>query len=173
MKRILLLVTVALMLAAAMALSGVAQAAPISDKADAQCLKLAIKTLGPSFNPATYNFLGGTDGTDTLPAGTAGPDVFCGFGGDDRIARLNVGDIFLGGEGDDCRLRRRRPVIFNYGTFYGGEGNDTVAYNRGTFYGGPGQFDTVGYNYAGATFEGRRRSRLQRRHLQRRPGRRL
>ena len=45
MKRMLLLVTVGLMLAAAMALSGVAQAAPISDKADAQCAKLAIKTL--------------------------------------------------------------------------------------------------------------------------------
>jgi hypothetical protein len=64
MKRILLLGTVALMLAAAIALSGVAQAAPISDKADAQCAKLAIKTLGPSSNPSNYTFIGGSEGED-------------------------------------------------------------------------------------------------------------
>src|SRR5919107_1512008 len=64
MKRILLLVTLALMLAAALALSGVAQARPIADSADAKCAKLAIKTLGPSFNPSNYTFIGGTEGED-------------------------------------------------------------------------------------------------------------
>src|SRR5215217_6588355 len=97
-KRIVLLTTLAAMLAAAMALSGVAQAGPISGKADVQCLKLAIKTLGPSFNPGTYNFVGGAEGNDrydtTIPA-TADPDVICGFGGDDLVTTLAADDIFL------------------------------------------------------------------------------
>src|SRR4051812_40582942 len=110
MKRILLLVTVTLMLAAAMALSGVAQAKPIGGKADAKCAQLTIKTLGPSFNPSTYTFHGGTEGADVFTGqATAGPDVFCGFGGDDSITTLDAGDIFLGGAGNDS-------VRDNFGT---------------------------------------------------------
>jgi hypothetical protein len=143
MKRIVLLMTLAAMLAAAMALSGVAQAAPISDKADAQCAKLAIKTLGPSYNPSNYTFIGGTEGIEYIDTnqGTFGPDVFCGFGGDDRIAgTLYVGDIFLGGAGNDY-------VPFNFGTFYGGAGDDHVLENFaiGTFYGQEGN-DWVLFN---------------------------
>ena len=139
MKRILLLVTVALMLAAAMALSGVAQAAPISGKADVQCLKLAIKTLGASINPGTYTFHGDTEGTDSFDdSATADPDVFCGFGGGDSIGTLAEGDIFLGGAGID-------PVSRNDGTFYGGEDIDIVGENNGTFYGGEGD-DSVNTN---------------------------
>jgi hypothetical protein len=52
------------MLAAAMALSRVAQAKSIGGSADAKCQQLAIKTLGPGFNPANYTFIGGTEGTD-------------------------------------------------------------------------------------------------------------
>ena len=148
MKRILLLVTLALMLAAAMALSGVAQAKPISGKADVQCLQLAIKTLGPSFNPGTYNFVGGTaEGEDLDARRTEGqPDVFCGFGGGDSVSTLEAGDIFLGGEGGDL-------VIINNGTFYGGAGNDRVDINTGgaTFYGGEGD-DSVTQN--NGTFNG-------------------
>jgi hypothetical protein len=149
MKRILLLVTVASMLAAAWALSGVAQAAPIGGKADAQCAKLAIQTLGPGVNPSNYTFHGGTEGNDlddTFKPPTEGPAVFCGFGGDDQKARLNVGDIFLGGEGIDS-------VIFNDGTFNGEAGNDSVVFNQvtGTFNGGPGD-DSVSFNYG--TFNG-------------------
>jgi hypothetical protein len=150
MKRMLLLVTVGLMLAAAMALSGVTQAAPISDKADAQCAKLAIRTLGPSANPSNYTFHGGTEGNDlddTFKPPTEGPAVFCGFGGDDQKARLmDVGDIFLGGPGDDS-------VSFNYGTFNGGEGIDSVVFNEvtGTFNGEAGN-DSVTVNEG--TFNG-------------------
>ncbi len=55
MKRVLLLVTVAAMLAVTMALSGVAQAAPIGGKADAQrAAKEAIQTLGPSYDLSRY-----------------------------------------------------------------------------------------------------------------------
>jgi hypothetical protein len=149
MKRILLLVTVASMLAAAWALSGVAQAAPIGGKADAQCAKLAIQTLGPKFNPSNYTFHGGTEGNDlddTFKPPTEGPAVFCGFGGDDQKARLNVGDIFLGGEGIDS-------VIFNDGTFNGGEGIDSVVFNEvtGTFNGEAGN-DSVTVNEG--TFNG-------------------
>src|SRR5215217_3220936 len=77
MKRFSLLVTVASMLVAAMPLSRVAQAAPISDKADAQCAKLAIRTLGTSFNPSNYAFHGGTEGNDDVIRSdvTDGPDL--------------------------------------------------------------------------------------------------
>src|SRR5215212_1149482 len=129
------------MLASAMALSGVAQAKPISDKADSQCAKLAIKTFGPSFNPSTYTFHGGTVGEDnfTFVEGSAdGSDVYCGFGSNDQIDTLNVGDIFLGGAGNDT-------VAFNAGTFNGGDGDDFVSNDNevtGTFNGGEGT-DTV------------------------------
>jgi hypothetical protein len=55
MKRVLLLVAVASMLAVTMALSGVAQAAPRGGKADAQrAAKEAIQTLGPSYDLSRY-----------------------------------------------------------------------------------------------------------------------
>jgi hypothetical protein len=137
MRRILLLTTLAAMLAAAIALSGVAQARPISESPDAKCAKLAIQTLGPSFNPSNYTFHGGTEDRDPSPANTAGNDVFCGFGGDDLISLLEAGDIFLGGAGDDF-------VGTNSGIFNGGEGNDSVFGNApdATFVGGEG-FDCV------------------------------
>jgi hypothetical protein len=137
MKRIMLLVTVASMLGAAMAISGVAQAAQGGNKANAQCRAEAVRTLQPGFKPSDYNFVGGTAGNDRLDGlgSNDAPDVFCGFGGDDLIG-LAEGDIFLGGAGNDV-------VDINYGTFYGEEGNDYVDNNEfGTFYGGPGD-DTV------------------------------
>jgi hypothetical protein len=149
MKRIVLLTTLAAMMAAAMALSGVAQAKPISGKADVQCLQLAIKTLGPSFNPGTYNFVGGTEGNDRYDTNimpTAGPDVICGFGGDDLVRTLAADDIFLGGEGLD------RVTGDNYGTVYGGEGDDYVSINYGTFNGEAGD-DSVADN-RGGTYNG-------------------
>src|SRR5829696_1094104 len=130
MKRMLLLVTVALMLAGAMALSGVAQARPIADSPDAKCTKLAIKTLGASFNPSNYTFIGGTEGTDDFDdqATEGRPEVFCGFGGDDYIDdTLAAGDIFLGGV-------RNERVVNNNGTFNGGADNNNVLdTNSGTF----------------------------------------
>ena len=105
MRRILLLVTVALMLAAAMALSGVAQSKPtIGTKADAKCLAQAAKSVEhPGFKPSNYAFHGGDDlDNDFRNQGTDGvPDVFCGFGGRDGTSTLEAGDIFLGGDGDD------------------------------------------------------------------------
>jgi hypothetical protein len=146
MKRIVLLTSLAAMMAAAMALSGVAQAKPITTtKADKACLAEAAKTLKASFNPdATFH--GGTEGNDlddTFKPPTEGPAVFCGFGGDDQKARLNVGDIFLGGEGIDS-------VVFNEvtGTFNGEAGNDSVTVNEGTFNGGEG-IDSVTTNLGG------------------------
>lgn len=65
-KKLAILVAMALVVATMLALSGVAQAAPISDKADAQCAKLAIRMLGPSYNPSNYTFIGGTEGNDDV-----------------------------------------------------------------------------------------------------------
>jgi hypothetical protein len=107
----------------------------------------------PGFKPSDYAFHGRTEGVDNFTgSATAGPDVFCGFGGNDFINTLDAGDIFLGGAGDD-------GVSDNSGTFYGGEGNDSVlltnfgtvfgeqgndfvANNSGIFHGGAG-LDTV------------------------------
>jgi Ca2+-binding RTX toxin-like protein len=159
MRRILLLTTLAAMLAAAMALSGVAQAKPnTSSKADIKCFAEANKTLQPGFNYADYTFHGGTAGDDNTFTGTAGPDVFCGFGGVDVIETLEAGDIFLGGAGNDHVITNEGTfngeagndiVDFNDGTFNGGEGNDHVSFNAGTFNGGDGD-DTVVTN-AGST----------------------
>jgi|SRR5215218_9239824 len=132
MRRRMVLLAAAMM-AAMMAMSGVAQAAPIGSSADAQCLKLAIQTLGPNFKPSNYTFLGGTEGNnDFTGRATLGNDVFCGFGGGDYIFTLDEGDIFLGGEDRDI-------FAINNGTFYGGPGDDYVfGLNDGTFYGGDG-----------------------------------
>ena len=132
MRRRMVLLAAAMM-AAMMAMSGVAQAAPIGSSADAQCLKLAIQTLGPNFKPSNYTFLGGTEGNnDFTGRATLGNDVFCGFGGGDYIFTLDEGDIFLGGEDRDI-------FAINNGTFNGGPGDDYVfGLNDGTFYGGDG-----------------------------------
>jgi hypothetical protein len=140
MKRILLLVTVASMLAAAMALSGVARAGPVGSKADAQCMTLANKTLGSSFKPSNYTFIGGTAGNDTFTGTDGQREVFCGFGGDDSIGTLGGGDIFLGGAGNDSVTSTT-----NGGTFNGDAGDDHVHINNGTFNGGDGT-DSVGTN---------------------------
>jgi hypothetical protein len=147
MKRIFMLMALALMIATAMALSGVAQAAKGSNKANAQCKAEAVRTLQPGFKPSNYTFIGGTAGNDRLDGlgSTDAPDVFCGFGGDDLIG-LAEGDIFLGGAGNDV-------VDINYGTFYGGDGDDQVFISFGTFYGGAGN-DYVDNNEFGTFYGG-------------------
>jgi Ca2+-binding RTX toxin-like protein len=150
MKRIVLLTALAAMMAAAMALSGVAQAKPITeDKADKKCLVEAVRTVEqPGFKPAAYTFFGGTEDNDTADLQrTEGPDVFCGFGGNDLVGSLDPGDIFLGGAGGDS------VGGISQGTFYGGEGDDTVLFasQGSTFNGGEGN-DEVTSNFA--TFNG-------------------
>src|SRR4051794_34017365 len=96
MKRIMLLVTVALMLAAAMALSGVAQAASPRARCQAEAETLT------GLDLTGYNFIGGNKRADNFNRkATEGADVFCGFGGNDAIDTLDAGDIFIGGAGDD------------------------------------------------------------------------
>lgn len=146
MRRILLLTTLALMLAAAMALSAAAMAKPASATVLSRCVERVQAKLGPSFDPSGYTFVGGTKGDDDFTGkATAGQDVFCGFGGTDSIRTLDQGDIFLGGVDDDLVNED------TYGTFYGGAGSEYVSYNRGTFYGSAGN-DYAGYNYS--TFYG-------------------
>jgi hypothetical protein len=165
MKRILLLTSLAAMMAAAMALSGVAQAAQGGNKANAQCRAEAVRTLGPGFNPSNYNFVGGTAGNDRLDGlgSNDAPDVFCGFGGDDLIGNLAEDDIFLGGAGNDVDSVNYGTFyggpgddevdLINYGTFYGGDGDDSVFISYGTFYGGAGN-DYVDNNEFGTFYGG-------------------
>src|SRR5688572_4385309 len=122
MKRIVLLTALAAMTAAAMALSGVALAQPITiGDAGKKCFLEAVRTLQPGLKTADYTFHGGTEGNDDFTAvKTTGPDVFCGLGGDDEILDLNPGDIFLGGAGNDS------VTTDNIGTFNGGTGLDTI-----------------------------------------------
>ena len=149
MKRIfMLLAPLALMLVAAMALSGVAQA---GGKTSSLLCQQEAASLGIS---GSYNFIGGSDtkNDNFSHKGTKGKDVFCGFGGNDSIYTLAEGDIFIGGAGQDTVGTLNDPVSGNYGTFYGGADNDSVSsYNYGTFYGGAGE-DSV-YTNRG-TFNG-------------------
>ena len=149
MKRIMMLMALAAMMAAAMALSGVAQAAKAGNKANAQCKAEAIRTLQPGFKPSDYNFIGGTEGDDFTFQTTAGLDVLCGFGGNEFIGisdQIDEGDIFLGGDGSDY-------VYHNYGAFYGQEGDDTAIINYGTVYGETGD-DYVDVNDFNGTVYG-------------------
>ena len=145
MKRIVLLTALAAMMAAAMALSGVAQAKPITiTKADKACLVEAVRTVEqPGFNPSDYTFHGGNEGdNDFNDRATDDPEVFCGFGGDDEKGLLAADDIFLGGEGNDSLFGINQGTVYggadddlvlaNIGTFNGGEGNDRVEVNVGT-----------------------------------------
>ncbi len=123
MKRIFMLTTLALMLAAAMALSGVAQAAGSpSAKCQQEAASLGLNLVG-------YKFIGGNNKKNddfTRKATTGVPEVFCGFGGNDSIATIDGGvDIFIGG-GDQDSV----GTLIN-GTFNGGEGTDSVFINDG------------------------------------------
>ena len=149
-RRLTVVVAMAVMGAMMVAMAGMVQAQPVAGAADAKCLDLARQTLegfGADINPSNTTFVGGTEGDDDFTGlATEGKrDVFCGFGGNDSIVRLDEGDIFLGGQGDDL-------VEHNYGTVYGGAGNDEVGQNHGTFYGGEGDeniFDNFGTFYGG------------------------
>lgn len=67
MRRISLMMSMALVFAVAMALSGVAQAKPTTNgKADVKCLAEAVRTLGPGFKPSGYTFVGGSAGEDYI-----------------------------------------------------------------------------------------------------------
>ncbi len=145
MKRIFMLMSLALMLVAAMALSGVAQA---KGSPSSKC-KAEAASLGESLDG--YNIIVGSDrkNDNFSSKATAGADVFCGFGGNDSIANLDEGDIFIGGAGDDYL----HDFQYNNGTFYGGDGNDSVFYNNGTFYGGDGN-DSVNFQDTTGTFNG-------------------
>jgi hypothetical protein len=142
MRRIMFLTALAAMMAAAMALSGVAQAAsPSSD-----CREKAQSLTGSTLEG--YTFVVGTADSNTFTStdGRNAPaEVFCGFGGGDHVMYLKGGDIFIGGKGTDS-------VEYNSGRFYGGDGGDSVHTNNGDFDGGDGD-DSV-EEMMGGTFYG-------------------
>ena len=89
----------------------------------------------------------GNDGNDIFTP-TGGADLFCGFGGQDTVYNLDVGDVFLGGTGNDS-------VQNQYGgTFNGGEGDDSVYHLFATFNGGAGNDFVAIISGARATFNG-------------------
>ncbi len=103
--------------------------------------------------PENANYILGTAGNDDFTALlTSGSDVICGFAGDDATTiatrQIELGDIFLGGDGNDQVFEIRGGAIFD-----GGAGNDTAQYLRGgTFNGGDG--DDVVVSSLGGTFNG-------------------
>jgi hypothetical protein len=119
------------------------QLVPVPTAADT-CRNLAIETLGPSFDPSGYTFIGGTAGNDSFTNTLGQREVFCGCGGDDVISYIEEGEFFLGGADNDA-------VGGNFGTFNGGAGDDYVQTNEGTFYGGDGT-DSVLYPSPGSIF---------------------
>ena len=147
-KRIFMLMALALMVVAAMALSGVAQAASPKAKCQQEAESLGLDLTG-------YTFVYGNNKNNGFTDTAGQPEVFCGLGGDDFfIDTLEAGDIFIGGAGNDSATFNFTGGTFdggagadivsvsNYGTFNGGAGNDSVYYNQGTFNGGDG-IDTV------------------------------
>jgi len=155
-KRIFMLMALALMVVAAMALSGVAQAA---GSPKARCQQEAELLTGSTLT--SYNVVVGNNkraDNFTLKGTDGVAEVFCGFGGNDEIGTLEAGDIFIGGAGDDSVYDANYGTFIGdagidavwdntlTGTFNGEVGNDTVTFNYGTFNGGDGN-DSVVYNY--------------------------
>jgi hypothetical protein len=128
------------------ALSAAAVATPVSARPvdEGRCIaELARAGLaGPSTNPSTLNIVTGTDGADDFRDDlTAGADLICGFGGDDRVFSIRDSDVFIGGDGNDA-------ATFMYaGTFVGGPGSDVIdSFYGGTFDGGDGNDWAIGMN---------------------------
>ncbi len=160
-RSLLLLATMAL---GVLMVGSVAQAA---GSPRANCLQEA--QLLTSSTLTGYNVVVGNNrrADDFTSKATAGDDVFCGRGGNDSIATLDAGDIFIGGAGDDYL----HDFQYNNGTFYGGDGNDSVNFqdttgtfnggagddyvngNQGTFNGSSGN-DSVSLNFNFGTFNG-------------------
>ena len=140
-RSLLLLATMALAL---LMVGSVAQAA----SPRATCLQEAQTLTG--LDLTGYNIIVGNNKRADYFTGkaTAGGDVFCGRGGNDRIDTLDAGDIFIGGAGDDTVGGSCSDVggvnCTNSGTFYGGDGRDVVYFNNGTFISGAGD-DYVTY----------------------------
>ena len=94
----------------------------------------------------------GTNGDDIFgPQMTDGPDLVCGFGGNDSLGlpgTLGPGDVFVAGDGFNS------VTDMSGGTFIGGDGADGISlYLRsGLFIGGAGD-DHVGI-MQGGTFDG-------------------
>ncbi len=141
MRRSLLLLTT--MALGVLMVGSVAQAASPS----AKCLQEAETLTG--LDLTGYNVVVGNNrkADDFTSKATAGGDVFCGRGGNDFIKNLDEGDVFLGGAGND------HVDVYNFGTFYGGDGIDFVYNNAGFFDGGDGSDDTVGTNDPGGSIE--------------------
>jgi hypothetical protein len=101
-------------------------------------------------NPAGYTIILGTEGSDVFDARvTGGPDLICGFGGDDEISNLDPGDVFLGGSGRDFAA-----IVNEASSFYGEAGSDFVLGElRGGMVFGGADADTVD-QIASGTFNG-------------------
>ena len=120
----------------------------VEDPAVTRCKQEAVAA---GITPTGFTIIAGTEGYDEAGVGfnlTAGPDLICGFGDDDYIYSLGVGDVFLGGVGMD-------EVSHVDGTFNGGAGGDYVhaVQSGGTFNGGDGD-DDVMIVASGGTFNG-------------------
>ena len=111
MKRIFMLLALALMVVAAMALSGVAQAASPKARCQLEAASLGVDLTG-------YTFVYGNNRNNGFTDTVGQPEVFCGLGGDDSIGSqidplsLETGDIFIGGAGNDSAT-----FNFTWGTF--------------------------------------------------------
>ena len=115
------------------------------DPAVTRCKQEAVAA---GFDPSAFTIIVGTENDDpSVWPTTAGPDLICGFGGNDYVWTLSANDVFLGGDGVDY-------VDHLYGTFNGDAGNDSVLGPLyGTFNGGAGD-DSASEMYNGGIFNG-------------------
>ena len=136
-------------------LPGVASAG----ETEAACIKVASKPLGMTtaeiaarFDTVTVGSKGDEQtAADYVPdrgdldfESDATDDLVCGFDGEDTIDALGVGDVFIGGKGDDY-------VVRNMGTVHGGDGNDWVTENHGHYDGGKNKSYGDLLDYGGGT----------------------
>ena len=116
-----------------------------------RCFQEAVQAglIGAGLNPSTIHYILGTGLDDAFAPTrlTEGPDLICGFEGNDTFTSLYAGDVFLGGEGNDG------VTTLEGGTFNGSAGVDRITgLLAGTFNGGNGDDHVI--SMTGGTFNG-------------------
>jgi hypothetical protein len=89
---------------------------PFSDQKDCSVFAKSGGTPAPPPPPLPECTVTGTDGDSARQFVEAG-EVYCALGGVDIVDQIELGGVFIGGEGNDS-------ANYVYGTFYGGSGDD-------------------------------------------------
>ena len=111
-------------------------------------LALPAASAGALAPTVSYQFIGGTDGPDTLMGSENISDSIAGYGGDDSLSGLSGADSLSGGTGNDT-------LVGSLGDdrFYPGAGSDSIDGGEQRRYPGlstAGDYDRIDYTGSGA-----------------------